>query len=211
MDKFPEFYAANEPTEEVFRKRKPEKPATPKPKTPPPPAPKPKTPPPPKPKTPPPPKPETPPPPKHEAPLPKPQTPEPEPVAKPKTPEPEPEPAAMPQPKEAERRKRDDWVPKRNKVKIHNSLDYNFKHNKMEFDYKKKEGNFQKVTNHDFKWSEEYKARQGKSVFDRWAANFVSSTNVKSFILVALYLQKFVTISIVLRKLQPFLSVLIRW
>ena len=46
-------------------------------------------------------------------------------------------------------------------------LNYDFKHKGMEFDYKKKDGNFQKVKNHEFEWSDDFKARQKQSVFDR--------------------------------------------
>lgn len=162
----------------------PPKPQTPlpKPETPPP---KPETPPP-QPETPPP-KPETPPP-KPETPPPKPKTPPPKPVTppppKPKTPPPKPpsperavkrtavteeEDVNTKKAEEPGRRKRDDWVPKRNNIKIHNGLDYNFKHDKMKYDYKKKDSNIDKLKHHDFEWSDDYKKRAAQSVFSRLA------------------------------------------
>lgn len=163
----------------MFRKRKPK--SEPKPKTPPlqrvktpvrkikTPPPKAETPPP-KAETPPP-KPETPPPPtvapptKHDTP---PVSPIPEPKARAEASVSEADARTKAQPKEPEeRRPRDDWVPKRNTIKIHNSLDYNFKHDKSRYDYKQTDANVKKMKHHDFEWSEDYKKRSNQSVFDR--------------------------------------------
>ena len=194
IERNPEFYAANYPTELVFRKRRPEepkKPPTPKPKTPPPkpvtpPPPKPRTPPPPKTPTPPPPKSPTPPPPKAPTPPP-PKTPTPPPPRTPtppppKTPTPPPPRTPTPPPQkspsppqkprtpspkpESPPQKR----PQENQEKERNTEEYDKFHydrDPQKWDYKKGKGNFERRKDKQFEWSEDFQKRQKQSVYDR--------------------------------------------